>query len=520
MEDAPIKKESPTVKALKLLLKIAVTVFCFWYISRKIDFNQAKDALLKSEWLFMLLAIAAFMFGKLLSSFRLNIYFKNINIRLTQWQNIKLYWLGMYYNLFLPGAISGDAYKVILLNKKYNTSYKKTTTAVLLDRFSGLLALGLIMSAYGVIVLDKKFFYTILIIGSVLAVVVLYLVVRFILKDFLPGFWPTFLWGIAVQAFMVICVYCILMALHLPLHNSEWIFIFLIASVISVIPISLGGGLGTRELVFVEGAKYFSLDPHIAIVISLLFYLSNLLASVWGFYFIFNDPLKNDEDYSVVNKGIGYRIMKISLLKRIILNKGALWLCYLKLIPILKKLNKDSVVIDCGANTGDITNQFAKTGATVYAFEPDPIAFKILSERFNNNPHVTCINKGVWDKDAEVTLYSHIDQVNDEIPFTVGSSIIKEKKNVSGTKGITIEVINLLTFIKSLKRRINVIKMDVEGAETEILSKIIEDNGYHFFDNMYVETHEGKIPGQKEILNLLKNKMNNKEIKNIKLNWL
>ena len=520
MEETTAKKESAIIKALKLLLKIAVTVLCFWYISRKIDFNQAIDALLKSEWLYMLLAIAAFMFGKLLSSFRLNIYFKNINIHLTQWQNIKLYWLGMYYNLFLPGAISGDAYKVILLNKKFNTSYKNTTSAVLLDRFSGLMALGLIMSAYGILVLDNKLYYTILITGSLLAVVVLYLVVRFILKDFLPGFWPTFFWGIAVQAFMVICVYCILMALHLPLNNSEWIFIFQIASVISVIPISLGGGLGTRELVFVEGAKYFNLDPHIAIVISLLYYLSNLLASVWGFYFIFNDPLKNAENNSLVIDRSINRTKSKSLLKRIILNKGALWLCYLKLIPILKKLNKDSVVIDCGANTGDITNRFAKTGATVYAFEPDPVAFKILSERFKNSDHVTCINKGVWDKDAQVTLYSHIDQVNDEIPFTVGSSIVKEKKNVSGTKGITIEVIDLLTFIKKLNHRVNVIKMDVEGAETEILSRLIKEDGYQLFDNMYVETHEGKIPGQKEILSLLKNNMNTKGIKNIKLNWL
>ena len=90
-----------------------------------------------------------------------------------------------------------------------------------------------------------------------------------------------------------------MLSLHLPLNQGEWIFIFLIASVISVIPISLGGGLGTRELVFVEGAKYFGLDPHVALVISLLFYLSNLLTSVWGFYFIFNDPLADLDEQAV-----------------------------------------------------------------------------------------------------------------------------------------------------------------------------------------------------------------------------
>jgi len=294
MEEAAIKKDSQTVKLLKLLLKIAVTIVCFWYISRKIDFARAKDAVLKADWVWLFLSVAAFAFSKYLASFRLNIYFKNIGIRLTNKQNIKLYWLGMFYNLFLPGAISGDAYKVVLLTRKYDVSYKKITAAVLLDRFSGLLALGLILSTYGVMVLDNKFYDAVLITGSVLAVIGLYVVVRFFLQDFIPGFWPTFIWGIAVQIFQVVCVYCILLGLHLPLHQSEWIFIFLVAAVITVIPISLGGGLGTRELVFVEGARYFGLDIHIAPIISILFYLSNALSSVWGVYFIYHDPLDDD----------------------------------------------------------------------------------------------------------------------------------------------------------------------------------------------------------------------------------
>ena len=156
----------------------------------------------------------------------------------------------MFYNLFLPGAISGDAYKVVLLTRKYDVGYKKITAAVLLDRFSGLLALGLILSVYGVIVLDKQLYDIILISGSVLSVVALYLVVKYLFKDFLPGFWPTFFWGIAVQIFQVVCVYCILIGLHLPLHQSEWIFIFLVAAVITVIPISLGGGLRYKRICF------------------------------------------------------------------------------------------------------------------------------------------------------------------------------------------------------------------------------------------------------------------------------
>lgn len=288
------KKESALSKGLKLLLKIIITALCFWYISTKIDFSRALESLMQANWWYLLLAVLSFMFSKLLAAFRLNINFRNIKIRLPEWKNIKLYWLGMFYNLFLPGSISGDAYKVVILTRKFGAPYKKTTAAVLLDRFSGLLALGVILSVYGIIVLDNQLLDAGLIAAALLAIVGLYVVVRFIFKDFLPGFWATFLWGMGVQVFQVVCLYCVLFSLGVPLHQPEWIFIFLVASVVSVLPISLGGGLGTREFVFVEGAQFFHLDPHLGVIISLLFYLSNVLSSVWGAYFIFHDPLKED----------------------------------------------------------------------------------------------------------------------------------------------------------------------------------------------------------------------------------
>lgn len=292
MGKAKLETNRSSLKVLKLLLKIAITVLCFWYISTKIDFAKAGEAAERANILWLLLAIAALAISKLLASLRLNIYFRSIKIHLPQRQNLKLYWLGMFYNLFLPGAISGDAYKVILLAKKYNSSYKKTTVAVLLDRFSGLLALGLLLAVYGVIVLDNKIYDVILVAGSVLAIGVLYFIVRSWFKDFLAAFWPTFFWGLAVQIFQVVCVYCILLGLQLPLHQSEWIFIFLASAVITVFPISLGGGLGTREFVFLEGARYFVLDIPVAPVISILVYLSHAVIALWGVYFMYHDPLK------------------------------------------------------------------------------------------------------------------------------------------------------------------------------------------------------------------------------------
>lgn len=292
-ETVPEKKESKTRKLITLLIKIAVTVLCFWYISRKIDFAKAFDALQTANWFLLLLAVVAYVLSKIASAFRLNIYFRNINLQLSEWKNIRLYWLGMFYNLFLPGSISGDAYKVVLLNKRYAASYKKTSAAVLLDRFSGLLGLGVLLCLYGLTVFDQLLYKAVSLGGCLFAIATLYLIIRRGFPDFLPGFFPTFFWGLIVQGIQVAGVYLILSALHIDTNYQEWLFIFLSASVISVLPLSLGGGLGTREVVFAEGALFFHLDAHLGVIISLLFYLSSVAGAVWGAYFIFNDPLKD-----------------------------------------------------------------------------------------------------------------------------------------------------------------------------------------------------------------------------------
>ena len=284
------KAASRTSKRVKLLLKIAITTACLWYVAGKIDFAAAWTIIKNADSTYLLLALLAFIFSKILAAIRLAIYFKNIDLFLSYWQNIKLYWLGMFYNLFLPGSIGGDAYKVILLKKKYNASYKKTTAAVLLDRFSGLLGLGVIVAVYSSIILDKDSYIIAITGAAILAIVLLYFIVSRWLKEFIASYFPTLLLGILVQGCQVICAYLILAALGINENANEYIFIFLTSSVVSVLPLTIGG-IGIREFVFLEGSNWFGLSQETSVVISLLFYLITVLTSAVGLVYVFNDPL-------------------------------------------------------------------------------------------------------------------------------------------------------------------------------------------------------------------------------------
>lgn len=286
-----IVKETHNKRWLKLLLKIAITAVCLWYVSRRIDFSKIWITIRAAYWPYLLLALPTFILSKLVSAIRLNIYFQNIGLSLATWQNVKLYWLGMFYNLFLPGSISGDVYKIVMLKRSYNTTYKKTSAAVLLDRFSGLLGLGLILAAYSIFVVDKATYVITITGGVILAGAALYYIIHRWLKDFIPGFIPTFLLGIVVQVLQVICIYIVMAALGIPSNAAEYIFIFLVSSVASVLPFTIGG-LGIREVIFLEGSKLFGLAQETSVLISLLFYLITVLTSAAGLLYVFNDPLE------------------------------------------------------------------------------------------------------------------------------------------------------------------------------------------------------------------------------------
>ena len=91
---------------------------------------------------------------------------------------------------------------------------------------------------------------------------------------------------------------------------------------------------------------------------------------------------------------------------------------------------------------------------------------------------------------------------------------------MNAEKGQSIEVVDLVEFMQQQNRKIDLVKLDVEGAEIAILKRILAAEAWHLFDRMYVETHETKIPSQLEDLNWIKSQLKERNIQHIKLNWI
>jgi FkbM family methyltransferase len=184
------------------------------------------------------------------------------------------------------------------------------------------------------------------------------------------------------------------------------------------------------------------------------------------------------------------------------------------------------VLIDCGANVGEITSAFLRTpAAAIYAFEPNPICFSILSRRFAATRRVRLFNKGVMDRDCILTLKTprphQQPRWEDAIDTTEASSVIDGSLDgYEVDAGVKVECIDLDQFILSLRRRVRLLKIDIEGSEVAVLNRLIDTGTIRLIDLTVVETHEKQMPILREPIDALRRRIRREGLKTqIRLDW-
>ncbi|MGX1929491.1 lysylphosphatidylglycerol synthase transmembrane domain-containing protein [Flagellimonas sp. 2504JD4-2] len=278
-------------KKLITALKIVVSAALIYFIFTKIQFEDVVHTLKKSNPFYLIIGVLLVALSKVLAAFRLNLYFHQIEVKITQLSNLKLYLLGMFYNLFLPGGIGGDAYKGYVIQKKYNSGTKRVVSVLLLDRLSGMLLI-FIYSCVLALLLEQpifKAFNWVFALGIPLSVAVFWWLNKKFFAYSLPIFWKSIAYSAFVQLSQLICVLCILKSLSIELQTIEYLFIFLVSSIVSVIPLTIGG-IGSREVTFLYGAQWLALDTNSSISISFVFFLITALISFFGIVYHFKKP--------------------------------------------------------------------------------------------------------------------------------------------------------------------------------------------------------------------------------------
>ena len=165
---------------------------------------------------------------------------------------------------------------------------------------------------------------------------------------------------------------------------------------------------------------------------------------------------------------------------------------------ILSMLRPGDVVLDCGANVGAVTGPLAETGATVHAFEPDPFAFAKLSERVAGMDNVVLHNAAVGVAAGSVRLMRAAYFDDNPMSGSVKSTIITGGRNIDETDGATISVTmialpDLLREIAAKMGEVAFLKMDIEGAELDLLEHMQTHGLFDLVRLTVAETHENKF---------------------------
>lgn len=277
---------SRTKKLLKTLAKILLTGLALYFVFSKISWEQVSGLLIKANPFYLLLATLFFILSKVISAYRLQLFFRSIGLVISYRYNLKLAWMGMFYNLFLPGGIGGDGYKVFLLNKRFGTKVKLLIQATLIDRMSGLVSL-LILVGLGWLLLDFGAFPVWITYVDILCLLLvlpaLYFGTTLLFKSFKAVVIKSLLWSAGVQLMQVVSAILILTAIEVTQDQVAYSVLFLVSSFVSILPFTIGG-LGSREITFLLGFQYFGIEESTSIALSLIFTLITALVSFGGVF--------------------------------------------------------------------------------------------------------------------------------------------------------------------------------------------------------------------------------------------
>ena len=198
-----------------------------------------------------------------------------------------------------------------------------------------------------------------------------------------------------------------------------------------------------------------------------------------------------------MNKRAKYR-----LLRHLPGNPGRHYTRKLKRLTALEEFDDairrstNKTCIDLGANVGEYTEKMARFAKSVIAFEPDPWTYAKLKANIAGFTNVRLENAAASMLNGTVQLWRHAEFYTDPAKHSISSSLLSRKFDVTDNdQMIEVRSVNFIDYLIDLQEDIGVIKMDIEGAEVDILEALLDTPQIlSRIDYVFVETHERQMP--------------------------
>jgi FkbM family methyltransferase len=158
------------------------------------------------------------------------------------------------------------------------------------------------------------------------------------------------------------------------------------------------------------------------------------------------------------------------------------------------------VFLDCGGNIGQSVKRFKRSKRytedfIIHSWEP----VEKLSKFYRDRKDITFHPEAVWTHDGEISFYLDISRGPRR---SLGSTLFKEKKSrrLNRKNPVTVPCVDFGKWVKEnlSEDDLIILKIDIEGAEYDVLEKMIEDGSIKYIDDLYIEWHYHKVKIPKE----------------------
>lgn len=290
------KEEKKSIKILKTVIKILISsVLIFYLFSRKIDKGELVENFKLLDWRYIPLVFATIIIHYAISSFRwksLLIHEKSNEV--SRWYLLKLYFMGAFFNNFMPTSIGGDVFKMYKLGKKIKDP-ATGFTSVFTERFTGIVMLFLIgllsigkNLGWGVIILLIWFFVAMYI--GMFVLKVLGGKIKFfgdiynslmVYKNHLKVLWFAMFTSFLIQLLAISTQYLLFVAVGIKLPLFYSLMAFPIITLVGFFVPSING-LGVQDTLYASMFSLVGVSTSTAISVSVMYHMVRMGVSLIG----------------------------------------------------------------------------------------------------------------------------------------------------------------------------------------------------------------------------------------------
>ncbi|KAA3657424.1 MAG: UPF0104 family protein [Chloroflexi bacterium] len=298
-------------KTVFSVLKIVVSAGLIFWILRGTNLAEIWFAFQAADFRLLALAFSLHIFGYMYSAFRWRLLLRSRGSDCSIVFLMISYLVGAFFNNLLPSTIGGDVYRAY---DSYRLGQSKSSAlaVVFVDRFLGLLAL-MVFALLALLSSNKlteniPYLFVWVLLGTLGMSAFVWLIfwppkwlpglianmrlpfgnkIKGIIQAFLDFegqrtvLIKAFLWSVMLQANVILHYYLIALALGLPIPFLSFFLIIPLATVITMLPISVNG-IGVRENIYIFFFASFAVTKPEAIAFAWAAYGVLLLQGVMG----------------------------------------------------------------------------------------------------------------------------------------------------------------------------------------------------------------------------------------------